>query len=482
MEKRLLSRVLSLGVGAVLSKFTVFFLMPLYTAALPPASFGVVDILLGTAALLIPLAAFGAPDAIFRFVAGGESERSVMRAAVRLLLLGALCLALLFPFLLFFRVVRPFLHYLFFYVLSAVFHSTLAHLVRARGKYGFYAVQQVFCTLMSATLAYYFLIVRGAGVKGYLLAVLLSDVGTGLLLLLFLILDKEVIGEKTERELLRPVLRFALPLIPTAALWWLLGGAQRYLLLFFCGESATGLYAAALRLPALLSFASGIFLEAWHFTAIRTEKSEQAQSFGKIYGLLLPVLILFSLALIVGSPHLVRHLLAPDFRSAAALVPLLSIAALFGALAQFLSSIYSVALRSGTVLMSSLVAAAVSVTAGLLLIPRFGARGAAWSFVLASFALFFLRALLARRILAFEQHGVKFAFSLAVLFLGVWYSQRTGEGVWIFMFALLPFVRECVDGVCLLWNYSKKALYGIKKQGGALRYGKNQKKFAKKQK
>ena len=71
-KETLLSRSLLLGAATGISKVAVFLLMPLYTAYLTPAAFGAADIIAGTAVLLLPFVSFNAPEAVFRFRAGGD--------------------------------------------------------------------------------------------------------------------------------------------------------------------------------------------------------------------------------------------------------------------------------------------------------------------------------------------------------------------------------------------------------------------------
>ena len=70
--KRLLSNTAILGMGTFASKVLVFLLMPLYTALLSTEEFGVADLVAQTANLLIPLAAVGICDGLFRFALDTE--------------------------------------------------------------------------------------------------------------------------------------------------------------------------------------------------------------------------------------------------------------------------------------------------------------------------------------------------------------------------------------------------------------------------
>ena len=456
----LLTNVVLLGLGAVFSKLTSFWMMPLYTAYLLPADYGTADILINTAVLLLPFVSLSAPEAVFRFVAGGEEESEVLAVGRRLLTFGFSILVAVMPLLALFEVLRPFLLYLFCYVAFSVLHGYFAHLLRARGEYGLYAIQQVFCAAATVALAFLFLPALRLGVRGYLMAVFLADALTALILFGYLFHRRQGARRRPSRALLRSVLRYAVPLIPTATLWWVLAVSDHYVLLLFHGKALTGLYAAAGKLPALLTFASSVFLEAWHFAAIRESEESRAVLFERIYGALLPVLVLFVAGLILFSPFLVSLLFSAEFEETARYVPLLSVAATFSALSSFLGSVYVVKLRSGASLLTAFIGAVVNVALDLAWIPRRGALGAMMATLVSYIVVFAWRAAHCKRVMPFDQRLEKLAFSAVFLLLC---ALLVTDGyfppaICIGGLAILPFWREIDDSVRFLVAYGKKIL------------------------
>lgn len=457
---RLLSNVVVLGLGAVLSKLAVFFMMPVYTAHLTPADFGAADIAVNTAVLLLPFVSLSAPEAVFRFVAGGYDEGAVVAVGQKFLKIGFVILLAVLPFLSFFEILRPYLVHLFCYVLFSVLHGFVSHLLRARGQYGLYAVQQVFCTLMTVALAFLFLSAWSLGVSGYLMAIFLSDALTALILWVYVSRSREKTEKKAERRLFLSMLRYAVPLIPTATLWWILAVSDHYILLFFHGEAQTGVYAAAGKLPALLTFAANVFLEAWHFAAIREREEDREKLFERIYGALLPVLILFVVGLILLSRLLVEVIFATEFEGAVLYVPFLSVAAMFSALSSFLGSVYVVKLRSGASLLTALVGGVVNVALDLAWIPARGAIGAMAATLVSYIVVFLWRAAHCYRVMPFSQRLGKLTFSTVLLVLAslLTVGERIAPAVACGVLSFLPFLHEIGDSVRFLVDYGKKIL------------------------
>ncbi len=456
-EGRLWSHALAVGVGSVLSKLTVFLLLPLYTACLSPAAFGTVDVLINTAALIVPIVSLNAPETVFRFVAGGKSEGEVLAVGRLLLLLGTGVLLLLLPILSLIGALRPYLFLLVLYVVAAVLHSYYAHLLRARGQYVLYALQQLFCTLLMVALAFLFLPVLGLGESGYLLAILVADLLIALILLGYFKGDREEGAFAVEKKLLRSMLRYAVPLIPTATLWRIIAVFDRYVILWYHGEAEIGLYAAAGKIPSLLSFSASIFLEAWHYAAIHTREEGREQRFERIYRIFLPSLVVFTLALILGSHFLVEILFSESFSAARLYVPILSVAALFSALSSFLGSVYVVRLRTTSSLITALVGAVANLVLNFCFIPMLGAMGAAISTLCSYVIVFLWRSADCRRVMPFKQHFLSLTASVALLLAtALLIHTATPPALLLGLLSLLPFWREIGDIIRLACGYGKK--------------------------
>lgn len=410
-EGRLFSHTVMLGASSALCKIFSLCFLPFLTRALTPAQFGEVEIFVSTAVLLLPITGFYAPQALFRFYA--DQERGAVRAGAWLLLIGTVSTAALIP--LFSRsggVTYPFL--LLFYVLSSVLHSFLAQLLRAKGAFGLFALQQGFCTVATLLLQLTFLALVPSAVLAYLLGVISGDLITFFILLIPLWGDLRRC-DRAHRTLVLRMLRYALPLIPTALLFWVMTTAERYFLLHFHGERALGIYAAAGRFPALIGFACSVFFEVWHYVAIRETGGEGAL-FDGIFALLLPTLFGAGILLAIAAPLWVRVFLAREYAAAARILPLLSLSAVCAGLSHFLDSVYTVRMHSHFSLGTISCAAAFHVLCCFFLIPRGGVMGAALSSALSFAVLLFLRLWHTARELAFERRTGSTFFTLICFF------------------------------------------------------------------
>ncbi len=436
-EGKLFSNTLLLGVSAAVGKALSLFLLPFFTAALTPAEFGVCEILVSTALLLTPLFSMYAPQATFRFFAQGE--RGAVRVGALMLGVGVTLFTLLSPLLGRIAVLQPYRVILYVFVLASLARSFASHILRARGEFLLFAIQQLFCSVLTALLQLFFLYSLHLGIKGYLWGIVLGDAITFVILLIPLL--GGITWERgTPRGLCVRMLRFALPLVPAALLWWGMSAAERYILLYFCGERATGLYAAAARFPALIGFATSVFLEAWHYASLQGDEESRGVRFGHTYALFLPVLIALGGICVAFSPLFVSVFLSDAYADAVQLLGFLIFGAVCAGMASFLDSIYSLQLRSAASLYTSALATLVHTGLSFLLVPLLGAVGAAVAGALGFLFLFLLRAAHTARLLHFPRYTKALVPALCLLFVaGVLFAaNQPFFGTVVALFSILP--------------------------------------------
>lgn len=64
------------------------------------------------------------------------------------------------------------------------------------------------------------------------------------------------------------MLAYSVPLIPNGIMWWVVNASDRYIIGYFLGYEATGIYSVAAKFPTLLTMLYGIFFQAWQLSAM----------------------------------------------------------------------------------------------------------------------------------------------------------------------------------------------------------------------
>jgi O-antigen/teichoic acid export membrane protein len=395
------------GFGSLVSRFIAVLLLPVYTRYLSPSDYGLIETLIALSAILTVLLAAGVKSAFFRFYFDERDEAGKLRVirtsfwftmvmgtaglAAGLILAGPIS-QLLFGTTSHADLVR------------AAFVGLWAH-VNYEQVTSLFRVEQRSVAYLIATL-----INLGLTVGATLLLVVAWDVGpigvivgnfTGTLLVYFGLLAyrREQLGLEWDRELLREMNRFGMPLVPSALFLWALNFSDRFFLVKLSGPREVGLYSIGVRMASAIILLLAAFRTAWPAFAYSIEDDDEAK---RTYSFVLTYIVVITswmaLALGVLAPWLVRLLTTEAFYSSERVVaPLAFAAAAFGAYIVVVIGIGRARkTRSNWVITGA--ACALNVALNLILIPPYGMIGAAIATIGAYTTLFVGMAWRAQRI------------------------------------------------------------------------------------
>ena len=399
--RRLLANVFLFGLGSLGSRVLVFLLTPFYTSILSQTEYGVTDLLIQTGNFLLPLASLGIGNAVLRF---GAEERmqadGAFTAGLMVVTAGNGVLALCSPLLQRIGFVGEYAALLQLYVLCANLHALCGAMAQALGRVRLYAATGVLCTALVVGLNILLLSVLRMGVAGYILSNVIADAVSAAALFFALRLWRSIRLRALPRSLLRGMLRYCLPLIPATVCTWIINISDRYFLTDVLGSDVSGLYALANKVASILLIASGIFTSAWNLSiAAGRSRAEKERFFSNAFSVYEACVWTAAAALMASCRLIVRFLAAPGYFSAWRYAPVLILATAVACLGSFFSSVYVAEKRSAATLATSAAGALGNLVGNALLIPRWGAMGAAVATLLSYLLIFLARALHAQRLL-----------------------------------------------------------------------------------
>lgn len=407
-----------MSIGTFGSKLLVFLMVRFYTGYLTPAEYGTADLITQTANLLIPLVSLDITDAVFRFAADRRSGRAgAFSVGLRVITLGSAGMLLVIALLQGFPEVRAYGFLLASFVIASCYHALCAHFVRARGDTALFAAQGLFNTALFIGLNVLFLAVFQWGIRGYVLSTTVANLATTLGLVWKARLWRYVQFAPKSR-LRRQMLRYCIPLIPTAIFWWVMGVSDRYMVKWFLGSDANGIYAVAYKIPTILTILASVFMDAWQLSAIAESSGDRRahlRFYGRIWDLFAANVFLGAGGIVALSPLLIRILADEPYYPAWRYIPMLTLSMAAAALSNFMGSVYVVTKKSAASFWTSLVGAISNVLLNLWLIPWLGIRGAAAATFFSCLAVFLIRLVNARLLLPFHLSGKKLALGVGTL-------------------------------------------------------------------
>ena len=197
-----------------------------------------------------------------------------------------------------------------------------------------------------------------------------------------------------------------------------MGVSDRYMVKWFLGSDANGIYAVAYKIPTILTILASVFMDAWQLSAIAESSGDRRahlRFYGRIWDLFAADVFLGAGGIVALSPLLIRILADEPYYPAWRYIPMLTLSMAAAALSNFMGSVYVVTKKSAASFWTSLVGAISNVLLNLWLIPWLGIRGAAAATFFSCLAVFLIRLVNARLLLPFHLSGKKLALGVGTL-------------------------------------------------------------------
>ena len=310
-----------------------FIRLPILTKFLGASLYGTWSLILVTISLITPLASLGLGIALIRFLA---AERDIARIREGFLSVVFTVLAAgVFISLILILCSGPFASSILgdinsshlvklasFMILTQALSGVSVVFFRTFRQMKLYSAFLIGKAAILLGLMTYFLLL-GWEIKGLIIAVLASDMLSAAIA--FFIILKQVSFQFPRFTELRSYLKYGLPLVPSAAILWIITSSDRYIIGYFMEASDVGIYSAAYILASIISLLI-VPLQAVLLPTISKSyddgeiaKTRIYLKYSLKYLMMLSIPAAFGLS-ILASP-LLRILTAPEFTSGSMVIP-----------------------------------------------------------------------------------------------------------------------------------------------------------------
>lgn len=229
-------------------------------------------------------------------------------------------------------------------------------------------------------------------------AISLATVLNGLCLYMISLRKIHFFRQKLDRPLLKRMLRYGLPLIPTYAIAWALTSMDRIMLRAMCSYDELGLYTGAFKIVSALSVVQSCFTLLWTPVALRWYEEKQPVSrFDLVSKLVSAVMTGLCMAILLCK-DIVAVILGPNFAQAIYIFPFLMLYPIMYTMSETTMVGISFTRKTAYNIVVSALAAATNIVLNYLLIPIWQGRGAAIATGVSYIVLFWIRTLISGKL------------------------------------------------------------------------------------
>ena len=403
------------------------------------AEFGTADLLTSIVTLIMPIFSLTIYEAVFRYAMEKDYDKNaVFSTGLIVSFIGAGVLCATGGII---SAVRPvqYIWLVILYSIAGFLRSLFSQYTRAIEKSVLFTVDNILLTVFVFIFNITFLSGLKLGVSGYLLGYALANVFSCLFLFIFLGKKNRGFSMKgVTNKLVKEMLLFAIPLIPNSVCWWISSFIDRLVITSVEGEAANGIYAAAHKIPSLLTMIVTIFFQAWQISANQEfNKKDISKFYSEIHSFLFSTITLISSLLIALCKPITSVFLGKDFYSAWKLIPLMLFGMTCFSFAMFLGSIYSANKKTAMALVTNVVAVVISLSVNLLLVGYFkiGIIGSAIALCCSYFVFWLVRVFNTEKIVKINYPVLKMVIAMSLLLADAIIYSFCNDSIIVYSFA-----------------------------------------------
>lgn len=361
------------------SKILSFLMVSMYTHVLTSSEYGIADIVVTTTSFIVPLFTLSISEAALRFAMDKNIKLGdVLSNCICILCVGSVLVILFYPLLIKISIIREYIFIFYLLLFVNGINLVLAQLCRGAGYVKEYAVSGIISTFVLIFSNIILLLWVRIGVSGYLISIIMSYIASSIYICYILGINR--IKFRLNKVLMKKMVVYSTPMIPNAFSWWAITAADKYVLLYYVGTIANGIYVVAQKLPSVINMVSGLFLQSWQLSAVdEATAGDQEYFYSRVFSFLSTAMMLVTSLIILVLKPLCTIWIAEEYYESWKYIPILLLANMFSCYSQFVGTNYMVMKRTTGNLKTAFLGCVINIILNLILIPRFGIYGASIS-------------------------------------------------------------------------------------------------------
>lgn len=362
-------------VGTVLTKLISFLLLPLYTAYISPADYGVYDLYNAYISFLCSVLFLDIWAGIMRFMYDytGEEKKKPISCGLSIFSISSmLYTVILIGVFAVFHIEYPLL--LFAYGILMNLQTLVGYIARGYGKNVLYTAAGLIGSIVTIVFNIILLVNFKMDYSALFIASCIGYI-VNIAIVVFGVKVPHVFSLKNfDKQLFREMLRFSLPLCLNSVAYWFLTSYNRVAISAVLGTEANGYYAIAGRFGSMITLFTTCFQMAWQELAF--SKSAKDNNNDNFYSVAINSYIKSmgcGLVLMIPVIYIIYPFMINDsYNGGKELIPLYLMGTILSTISSFLGNTFSAIKKNNLLFVTMLVGSVANVASVHLLLPVIG--------------------------------------------------------------------------------------------------------------
>ncbi|GAH60177.1 unnamed protein product, partial [marine sediment metagenome] len=248
-----------------------------------------------------------------------------------------------------------------------------------------YSVISILNVLLVASLSIFFVVGLRKGVLGIMEGRTIAKII--ILLVTYYLIRKDLIFGFS-LNLLKEMLRYAIPIIPAGLMLWILSLSDRYFLLKLADPVELGLYSVGMRFASIIAIAIGAFRLGWgEFAFSRLNRKDRDIIYSRTLTYFIFVTCLILLGLSLFGKELVMLMTTKEYLRASSVIPILGLGIIFSGCYSIFGIGMNITKKMKAIFPITAIPAGLNLFLNYIFIPLYGMIGAAYTTLFSYFLM-----------------------------------------------------------------------------------------------
>ncbi len=386
-KKELAVNTLIIFIGKACTQFISILLLPLYTKFLISEEYGFVDLVTTYVSLFVPVLSLELEMATFRFLVDNRNNEKEKKNIISTIFWTLLIISVIASIV--YLIVINFLQIKYKYlivlvILTCFFSQYFMQVARGLGKTINYSISCCVVGITTVILNVILIAILKFKADGMLFSIILANILSIIYLLWSLKIKKYLSIKIFNKNLLKKMLKYSIPLIPNGISWWIVNASDRTIISYFLGVSANGIYAVSNKFSSLFIGAFNVFQLSWtESVSVHINDEDSEKFFSSVMNSILKLFISIGISIIAFMPIIFRLFIDDKYIESYNNIPILMVAMIFNVVVGLYSSLYIAKKMTKQVMNTSIISAIINIIINVLCIKYIGLYAASISTLIA---------------------------------------------------------------------------------------------------